>query len=70
MCLRLAKSIEVLSQDILTEEERSLYPALQRMLIKGWVKGEWGVTAENRGPGILLPNNGVAETLRTRNFAI
>jgi DNA-binding PadR family transcriptional regulator len=25
-----------------------LYPALQRMLIKGWVKAEWGVTAENR----------------------
>jgi len=29
-------------------EEGSLYPALQRMLIKGWVKAEWGATAENR----------------------
>lgn len=44
----IAKSIEALSQDILRVEEGSLYPALQRMLIKGWVKAEWGVTAENR----------------------
>ena len=44
----IAKSIELLSKDILQVEEGSLYPALQRMLIKGWVKAEWGVTAENR----------------------
>ncbi|HEY6306433.1 MAG TPA: PadR family transcriptional regulator [Candidatus Angelobacter sp.] len=44
----IAKSIELLSQDILQVEEGSLYPALQRMLIKGWVTAEWGVTAENR----------------------
>ena len=44
----IAKSIEQLSQDVLRVEEGSLYPALQRMLIKGWVKAEWGVTAENR----------------------
>lgn len=44
----IAKAIEVLSEDILQVEEGSLYPALQRMLIKGWVKAEWGVTAENR----------------------
>ena len=44
----IAKSIELLSRDILQVEEGSLYPALQRMLIKGWVKAEWGVTAENR----------------------
>ncbi len=29
-------------------EEGSLYPALQRLLIKGWLVGEWGRTAENR----------------------
>ena len=29
-------------------EEGSLYPALQRMLIQGWIKGEWGKTEENR----------------------
>ena len=36
----IAKSIEVLSQDVLRVEEGSLYPALQRMLIKGWVEAE------------------------------
>src|SRR6516225_2766404 len=44
----IAKSIEQLSQEILQVEEGSLYPALQRMLLKGWVVAEWGVTAENR----------------------
>ncbi len=44
----IAKSIEQLSEDVLQVEEGSLYPALQRMLIKGWVTAEWGVTAENR----------------------
>src|SRR3989442_9883925 len=31
-----------ISEDVLQVEEGSLYPALQRMLIKGWVKAEWG----------------------------
>lgn len=44
----IAKAIELLSQEILRVEEGSLYPALQRMLIKGWVKADWGTTAENR----------------------
>jgi transcriptional regulator len=44
----IAESIEQHSEDILQVEEGSLYPALQRMLIKGWVTAEWGVTAGNR----------------------
>jgi transcriptional regulator len=44
----IARSIQQLSKDVLQVEEGSLYPALQRMLIKGWVKAEWGVTTENR----------------------
>lgn len=44
----IASSIEQTSQDILQVEEGSLYPALQRMLIKGWVTGKWGTTAGNR----------------------
>jgi len=44
----IAKSIQQMSQDVLQVEEGSLYPALQRMLIKGWVKAQWGATAENR----------------------
>jgi transcriptional regulator len=44
----IADSIQRTSDDILRVEEGSLYPALQRMLIKGWVRAEWGTTAGNR----------------------
>ena len=44
----IASSIEQTSQDVLQVEEGSLYPALQRMLIKGWVTAKWGTTAGNR----------------------
>jgi len=44
----IADAIERRSGDVLRVEEGSLYPALQRMLIKGWLIGEWGRTAENR----------------------
>jgi transcriptional regulator len=45
---QIADSIQNTSEDVLQVEEGSLYPALQRMLIKGWVRGEWGKTEENR----------------------
>ena len=44
----IANSIQRISGDVLQVEEGSLYPALQRMLIKGWVTAKWGATAENR----------------------
>ena len=44
----IANSIQRVSREVLQVEEGSLYPALQRMLIKGWVTAQWGVTAENR----------------------
>lgn len=44
----IAESIQDRSGKVLQIEEGSLYPALQRMLIKGWVTAEWGVTAGNR----------------------
>ncbi|MBS1804363.1 MAG: PadR family transcriptional regulator [Acidobacteria bacterium] len=44
----IAEGIQRASEDVLQVEEGSLYPALQRMLIKGWVTAEWGVTAGNR----------------------
>jgi len=44
----IANSIQQMSEDILQVEEGSLYPALQRMLIKGWVTAKWGTTAGNR----------------------
>ena len=44
----IANSIQRVSDDVLQVEEGSLYPALQRMLIKGWVTAKWGTTAGNR----------------------
>jgi PadR family transcriptional regulator PadR len=44
----IASYIQSISQDVLHVEEGSLYPALQRMLMKGWLEAEWGKTAENR----------------------
>jgi PadR family transcriptional regulator, regulatory protein PadR len=44
----IAQRIHQLSNDLLQVEEGSLYPALQRMLLKGWVKAEWGVSETNR----------------------
>ena len=44
----IANAIQFGSDEVLQVEEGSLYPALQRMLLKGWVTAEWGVTAGNR----------------------
>ena len=44
----IADAIERASTDVLRVEEGSLYPALQRMLVKGWISANWGRTAENR----------------------
>jgi transcriptional regulator len=44
----IADSIQRTSDDVLQVEEGSLYPALQRMLIKGWLTAKWGTTAGNR----------------------
>lgn len=44
----IAQSIRRFSDDVLTVEEGSLYPALQRLLLQGWVKAEWKITETNR----------------------
>ena len=44
----IAQHIQMLSKDVLTIEEGSLYPALQRMLAKKWVSAEWKISANNR----------------------
>ncbi len=44
----IANAIQRVSNNVLQIEEGSLYPALQRMLIKGWVIAKWGKTAGNR----------------------
>jgi len=44
----IAQHIQQMSGSVLQVEEGSLYPALQRMLIKGWVRAEWGLSENNR----------------------
>jgi transcriptional regulator len=44
----IADAILETSEDVLQVEEGSLYPALQRLLVKGCVVGEWGKTQDNR----------------------
>jgi PadR family transcriptional regulator PadR len=44
----IALSIKQFSDDVLTVEEGSLYPALQRLLVQGWMKAEWKMTETNR----------------------
>ena len=44
----IARWIETATEDVLRVEEGSLYPALYRMIRKGWIKGEWGLSDNNR----------------------
>jgi transcriptional regulator len=44
----IASWIETATDDVLRVEEGSLYPALYRMTRKGWIKGVWGVSENNR----------------------
>jgi transcriptional regulator len=44
----IAEYIQRMTEDVLTVEEGSLYPALQRMLVKGWLVAEWGISENNR----------------------
>ncbi|HZP22225.1 MAG TPA: PadR family transcriptional regulator [Terriglobales bacterium] len=44
----IALAIKRLSDDVLTVEEGSLYPALQRLLLRGLVKAEWKMSETNR----------------------
>ena len=44
----IAQRIHVLSSEVLRVEEGALYPALQKILLKGWVTSEWGVSETNR----------------------
>ena len=44
----IARTIKQSSAEVLEVEEGSLYPALARMLVKGWVVAEWGISETNR----------------------
>ena len=44
----IAKKIKAASREALAIEEGSLYPALNRMRVKGWLAAEWGISENNR----------------------
>jgi PadR family transcriptional regulator, regulatory protein PadR len=44
----IARRIKDTSSNALEIEDGSLYPALNRMLVKGWLKAEWGISENNR----------------------
>jgi PadR family transcriptional regulator PadR len=44
----IAQHVKDASDEVLQVGESSLYPALQRLLLKGWVKAEWGASENNR----------------------
>ena len=44
----IAEHLKSISDDVLQVGESSLYPALQRLLLNGWVRAKWGVSDNNR----------------------
>jgi PadR family transcriptional regulator PadR len=44
----IAQMLKQASEDVLDVGESSLYPALQRLLLNGWVSAEWGASENNR----------------------
>src|SRR5499426_1149471 len=44
----IAERLRQVSEDVLQVGESSLYPALQRLLLNGWVEAEWGASENNR----------------------
>lgn len=44
----IAKRVREASEEVLSIEEGSLYPALNRLLVKGWVEANWGISENNR----------------------
>lgn len=44
----MARHLKIVSDDVLQVGESSLYPALQRLLLNGWVKAVWGTSDNNR----------------------
>jgi len=44
----IAQRIAVISQEVLSVQQGSLYPALHRLERKGWIKARWGSSENNR----------------------
>jgi PadR family transcriptional regulator PadR len=64
----IAQRIRQLSDEVLEAEEGSLYPALQRILLEGWVAAEWGTSETGRRVRFYkLTSDGVAQLKRERH---
>jgi len=44
----IAQHIKLLSREVLQVDEGSLYPSLQRMRQRGWLRADWGLTPNNQ----------------------
>lgn len=44
----IVEHLRLTSDEVLKVGESALYPALQRLLLRGWVKAQWGVSENNR----------------------
>ncbi len=64
----IAQRIRHLSDDVFGAEEGSLYPALQRILVEGWVSAEWGTSETGRRVRFYkLTRDGVAQLKKELN---
>jgi PadR family transcriptional regulator len=64
----IGQAIRVQSDDLLKVETGSLYPALHRLMKRGWLKGEWGVSeAHQRARYYRLTATGKAQLSRERD---
>ena len=65
----ISQRIRAMSREILDVPQGSLYPALQRMKGKGWVRSEWRITEHNRRARYYLLTPAGARQLRTERAA-
>jgi PadR family transcriptional regulator, regulatory protein PadR len=62
----IAQQLERVSEGVLCAEQGSLYPALERLLLKGWAKAEWGDTPTRRKARYYTITEAGAKHLVTR----
>jgi PadR family transcriptional regulator PadR len=63
----IAQQLKTISDDVLQIGESSLYPALQRLLLNGWVAAEWGASENNRRARYyILTRDGKRQLTRER----
>src|SRR5947207_1296900 len=63
----IAEHLKSVSSDVLQVGESSLYPALQRLLLNGWVKAEWGASENNRRARYYTLTTGGRKQLRNEH---